>query len=195
MTAGALDVSGQNAIVDWVLVEIRDGIDNKQIVSTSSALLQRDGDVTDIDGSSHLTVECLASGEYFVSIRHRNHLGVMTSGTFQFGNGPVQIDFPSPLTPTFGTEAQKPIEGFNALWAGNVLNDGVIRYAGFQNDRDPILSRIGLTYPTNTITGYFPEDVNLDGVVKYAGIHNDRDPILLNIGFVVPTEVRVEQLP
>ncbi len=49
--------------------------------------------------------------------------------------------------------------------------------------------------PTNTVSGYFPEDCNLDGTVKYTGGANDRDIILLNIGGSVPTNIRNGQLP
>jgi hypothetical protein len=68
-------------------------------------------------------------------------------------------------------------------------------YTNAENDRDPILLRIGGTVPTNTTTGYHAEDVNLDGVVKYTGEGNDRDPILQNIGGSVPTNTREGQLP
>ena len=70
-----------------------------------------------------------------------------------------------------------------------------MKYTGPGNDRDLILSKIGGVVPTNTVTGYFPEDVNLSGVVQYTGPGNDRDIILENIGGVVPTNTRIEQLP
>ena len=81
------------------------------------------------------------------------------------------------------------------LWAGNTIADDILKYTGQNNDRDPILQRIGGGVPTNTVTGYFIEDCNMNGVVKYTGSLNDRDPILVNIGGVVPTNTRQEQLP
>ena len=81
------------------------------------------------------------------------------------------------------------------LWSGNTLWDNELKYTGSNNDRDPVLVRIGGTVPTNTVLGYYRDDVNLDGVVKYTGSDNDRDPILVNIGGTVPTQVRTEQLP
>ncbi|MBK7945294.1 MAG: hypothetical protein IPJ85_08310 [Flavobacteriales bacterium] len=66
---------------------------------------------------------------------------------------------------------------------------------GDPNDRDPILSRIGGSVPTNTVNGYFVEDVDMNGSVRYTGDPNDRDPILVNIGGSVPTNVRMQQLP
>ena len=58
-----------------------------------------------------------------------------------------------------------------------------------------MLSVVGSTVPTSSITGYRREDVNLDGVVKYIGTNNDRDPILTNIGGTVPTNTKTQQVP
>jgi hypothetical protein len=109
---------------------------------------------------------------------------------------PLALDLTTSSTATFGTEARKTVNGRAALWAGNVLRDGTLRYSGESNDRDPILQAIGGSVPTNTSAlGYYPEDVNMDGVTRYTGTDNDRDPVLLNIGGSVPTNTRTEQLP
>lgn len=75
----ALGQSGQNAIVDWVFLELRHQYNSKRILATRSALVQRDGDVVDTDGSSPVFFEGINEGDYYVAVRHRNHLGVMTS--------------------------------------------------------------------------------------------------------------------
>ena len=41
-------------IVDWLIVELRDVADSVTVLASRAALLQRDGDVVDIDGSSSL---------------------------------------------------------------------------------------------------------------------------------------------
>ncbi|MCB0811724.1 MAG: hypothetical protein KDB87_00895, partial [Flavobacteriales bacterium] len=51
-TAGVLAATGNDAIVDWVVLELRDANDPTTVVNTRSALLQRDGDIVDTDGSS-----------------------------------------------------------------------------------------------------------------------------------------------
>jgi hypothetical protein len=89
----------------------------------------------------------------------------------------------------------KNVNGSMVMWMGDVSADGTIKYTGVNNDRDPILVRIGGLVPTNTALGYFPEDVNLDGTVKYTGVNNDRDPILVNIGGTIPTNVKIGQVP
>lgn len=192
--AGALTATGNNAIVDWVLVELRNSATPSNIVATRTALLQRDGDVVAEDGVSPIAFEA-APGSYKVAVRHRNHLGAMTSGSFALTTTATSVDLSVPATAAYGTEGRKTIGERTVLWMGNALLDAVLKYTGTNNDRDPILIRIGGSTPTNTTSGYYPEDINLDGLAKYTGAGNDRDPILVNIGGTTPTNTRSEQLP
>lgn len=183
-----------NAVVDWVLVELRDATDPSVVLARRPGLLKVSGAVTGADGVS-ASAFALPAGQYHVALRHRNHLGVMTATPITLGSSPIPIDLRTASTPTFGTDARKADDDVMLLWSGNSNGDAVMKYVGAENDRDPILSRIGGTVPTATTDGYWPEDVNMDGVVKYVGANNDRDPILQNIGGVVPTATRPEQLP
>ncbi len=194
VAASVFNTTGNNAIVDWVLVELRNANTPSQIVSTRSALIQRDGDVVALNGVSPVVVNA-ASGNYYVALRHRNHLGVMTAAPVSLSGAAATVDFRTAAMATYGTVARKDINGAQALWAGNVFLDGAVKYTGTNNDRDPILTVIGGTVPTNSVAGYYREDVNLSGVVKYTGTSNDRDPILLNIGGTVPNSTKLEQLP
>jgi hypothetical protein len=183
-----------SAIVDWVLVEVRSENDPALVLRRRAALLQRDGDVVAVDGVSPVGF-CLPAGSYHVALRHRNHLGVMTAAPVLLSTTPVTVDFRTSTTSTFGSEALKDIDGTQVMWAGNVLPDDRITYTGVDNDRDPILARIGGVVPTNTVAGYWPEDVSMDGLVKYVGAGNDRDMVLVNIGGIIPSATRSEQLP
>ena len=78
--SNALTNTGTEEIVDWVFVELRDKTNNTSIVATRSGLLQRDGDVVDVDGFSPLEFN-VPSDDYYVVVRHRNHLGIMTAMT------------------------------------------------------------------------------------------------------------------
>ncbi len=192
-TATVLNVSGNDAIVDWVRVELRTSGAPSAAYAARSCLIQRDGDVVDVDGVSPVHFS-LPANSYHVVLRHRTHLGVMTA-TLPLGSAPSTIDLTLPSTATYGTEATKSFNGLQMLWTGNALRDATLKYTGATNDRDPILVRIGGTEPTATATGYLQEDVNLDGLAKYTGTYNDRDLILINIGGTVPTNTRLEQLP
>ncbi len=78
----AMAITGNDAIEDWVIVELRDPATPTTIIASRAALLQRDGDVVDTDGVSPVCIggtSVTAGGMYHVAVRHRNHLGVMTS--------------------------------------------------------------------------------------------------------------------
>lgn len=187
-------VAGDDAIVDWVRLELRSAADATEVLASRQALLQCDGDIVDVDGVSPVLFR-VPQGSYFVAVRHRNHLGCMSASPIAFSGTPVELDFGDPATATFGTNARRLASGKAHLWNGNVVRDGRLAYTGPQNDRDPILSTVGGVVPTGTVSGYRVEDVNMDGVVKYTGQGNDRDPILQAIGGIVATSVRTEQLP
>ncbi len=194
----ALMVPGNNAIVDWVVAELRDATTPTVVVATRSALLQRDGDVVGTDGNLPLQFN-VAPGNYKLALRHRNHLGVMTLNAVALSSVTTFVDFTSAATATFGTNARKSITGTfpaQVLWAGDVSFNGADQYTGSGNDRDPILVTVGSTTPNNVLSNaYSTRDVNMNGEVKYTGSLNDRDPILVNVGSTTPNNVRVQQLP
>ncbi len=72
---------GPDSIVDWVEVELKR--EDYSFADLQAALLQRDGDVVGIDGSTPVQFIYVDPDEsYHVIIRHRNHLSIMTAGTF-----------------------------------------------------------------------------------------------------------------
>ncbi|MBV6406155.1 MAG: hypothetical protein IT228_14455 [Flavobacteriales bacterium] len=193
-TAPVLAVTGNNAIVDWVVLELRDKNNSATVLRSRSALVQRDGDVVDVDGVSSVPF-AVAADNYFVAVRHRNHLGCMTATSIALSGTAASVDFTNNATATYGTNARRVNGARSTLWKGNARWDAVVKYAGGSNDRDVILTAVGGTVPTATVTGYRSEDVNMDGTTKYAGGGNDRDLILQVIGGTVPTATKAQQLP
>ncbi|MCC7503327.1 MAG: hypothetical protein IT229_12405 [Flavobacteriales bacterium] len=194
-TAGVLGVTGTSAVVDWVVVELRNKNNSSQVLGTRSALLLRNGNIVDMNGTSDVVFANLTADDYYIAIRHRNHLGIMTQNAVALTSVGSLIDFSAGAATFGGTAATKLVGTARCLWAGDASGDNVVMYTGTGNDRDLVLSRIGGSVPTLTAIGYYREDVNMDGVVKYTGSANDRDPILVNIGGTVPTATRAAQLP
>ncbi len=192
-----LATTGNNAIVDWVLVEMRPVATPSVIAASRAVLLQRDGDVVDLDGVSNVGFAGLAPGNYCVAVKPRNHLPVMsaTSAPVAYGAAPAAVDFTLPGTAVYDNDARKNVGGVMLIAAGDVTFNGTVRYTGTGNDRDPIILRVGGSTPNNTVSGYWREDVNMDGVVKYTGTANDRDIILTNVGSTTPNSTRVATLP
>jgi hypothetical protein len=94
-TASVLAQANGNAIEDWIFIELRTGTSNASTVAyTRSALVQRDGDVVDMDGLSLVSFQNLPDGDYYVSIRHRNHLGFRTLNKVAFSVANItSLDF------------------------------------------------------------------------------------------------------
>jgi len=195
ITANAMSNASNLAIVDWVVVELRDAVNPALIVASKRGVVLRNGNVMDVNRLSPLWI-AVQPGNYHVAIRHRNHLGVMTAAPVALSATGTTIDFTSSATATWGTDARKNVGNVMTLWPGDATFDGQVKYVGNGNDRDPILTAVGGSTPTNTaISVYANTDVNMDGLIKYIGNNNDRDPILQTIGGTTPTAVRTQQLP
>lgn len=178
-----------NAIVDWVVVELRDATTPSTVIASKSALIQKDGDVVSAtDGVSAVTFTGISVSNYYVSVKHRNHLGVMTKTALNFATAVGLIDFSLPSTLTNGTNPQKVLsDGRLALWAGNTTGDNQVIYSGTSSDVSPIYNYIyndlSNTAKTTTFvkTAYTRNDVNLTGTVVYQGPSNEVDMIMVNI--------------
>lgn len=194
LAPAALAVTGNNALVDWMVVELRDPLVPATVLARTIGVVQRDGDVVATDGTSPIQFS-VAVRDYLIAVRHRTHLGAMTATAYRVSIAEKSYDLSNGSLALYGTNATKTIGAVQALWTGNAERDNELKYTGTLNDRDPILVAVGGTVPTATVSGYLPTDVNMDGRVKYTGSVNDRDPILVNVGGTVPTNTRVEQLP
>jgi hypothetical protein len=217
-TPAVLAVTGPNAIVDWVFIELRDKNNNANVIATRAALVQRDGDVVDVDGVSPVKFSNLVGNEYYVALRHRNHMGVMSANTVflnlvgtpvNFTNGSVpEFNFGVQNGINYATLAQKDLNpGVRGLHAGNAEPDNKVKYQGAGSDRNAILTQV-LNHPGNTLfefnynfaTGYYSGDINMDGQVKYQGAGSDNN-ILLNVVLNYTTgttpifDFMIEQLP
>jgi hypothetical protein len=63
-------------VVDWVILELRSDLTTQ--VSRRAAFLKSDGSLVDLDGVSSVKFPAVTPGDYYVVVRHRNHLAVMT---------------------------------------------------------------------------------------------------------------------
>lgn len=65
-------------VVDWVLLQLRDKLSPSTVIGNRSAFILKDGNIVDMDGTSSVLFPEIAI-EYFLSVKHRNHLSVMSS--------------------------------------------------------------------------------------------------------------------
>ncbi|MBK7524718.1 MAG: hypothetical protein IPI53_11335 [Saprospiraceae bacterium] len=200
-SAAVFGVTGENAIVDWVFVELRSKNDYGNVLATRSALIQRDGDVVDLDGISFVAFPGLAADSCYVILKHRNHLGVMSEKI----SVNRLVDFTLPSTPTFdfgntlndGYDysglAQKAnvVQDYMSLWAGDFDSNGKIKFVNRGDDHNMLFIEV-LTYPTNIeftanynfAYGYLQGDYNLNGKSKYDNPDDDKNMLFYQILFI-----------
>ncbi|MBK9983548.1 MAG: hypothetical protein IPP15_14375 [Saprospiraceae bacterium] len=182
-------------IVDWVVVELRSA--PTTIVATKSGLLQRDGNIVDVDGVSKLSVQGVADGSYYIGVRHRNHLGVRSNALVSLSNAPsALVDFTLLATAFDDPAVTKPTDpmklltgGLYGLHSGDAGFNGLVSYNGASNDKNIVLTTVGPATPNNVVSGYNRADVNMNGVTLYNGALNDKNVILVNVGPATPNDV------
>ena len=204
--------STNNDIVDWVFVELRNtALPGNTVLQTRSVLIQRDGDIVDVDGISPVTFNNVANGTYTIAIRHRNHLGLSTNPasprslnetkSTAFTTNAVELrtmvgtdiygtssGFTSSIHPTLGT--------VNLLWGGNANFNNNVRYTSLSNDKDYILVTTLNNSPATVLTNvYSAADINMNKVVRYTGLTNDKDFLYITVLLSNTVTVRTQQLP
>jgi Zn-dependent metalloprotease len=152
-------ITGQDAIVDWVWVELRDTMNNTIVLASQSALLQRDGDLVNIDGISPLVFGITATN-YHVVVNHRSHLGVMTFNAFPLTEINTVIDLSSNSGSVIGTTNAVTVMGSTfALIAGDFDGDGQI----VNTDVQSVISLAGTS-------GYSSADADMNGQITNTDI-------------------------
>ncbi len=144
-------------VVDWILVELRSN--QTTIVGRRAGFLKSNGSIVDLDGLSKLSFEALPDGNYYVVIKHRNHLPVMSSNTIELNSNSTQYNFTDNLSKAYGTDAMKELSaGVFGLFAGDGNASGTIS----STDRNSVWR------PQNGQNGYLRGDYNLSGGVTAA---------------------------
>ncbi|MEM6262957.1 MAG: S8 family peptidase [Bacteroidota bacterium] len=165
--------------VDWVMIELRDENDVQQVVLQQAALIRNNGSIVDPVSREPLVLSA-ASGNYYVALWHRNHLRVVTRQPVTFsGSRPTILNFSDPNLFAGNSPLVEMAPGQFGLWAGDVDQNGEVKFSGPGNDRRLLLLELN-GEPTAVSRGYLPEDVNLDGEVNYLGPGNDREAMQPN---------------
>lgn len=183
-----LNVTGGNAIVDWVILELRNRNNPAMVMATRSALIQRDGDIVDMDGTSAPLFQNVSQDYYYVAVRHRNHLGVMTDATINLqGGANSNYDFTSTANTSYGTNAMRLVGGSYVQWPGNGNMNGSTIYQGNGSDILPITQAVYNNPANSAFQSSYPYDAydiadyNMDGQVIYQGSGSDILPITQSV--------------
>lgn len=175
----------QPQIVDWLLVELRDARDVTFLESRHAAILLRNGQIVDTSLQHPLSFRELESGYYYVVLRHRNHLPIMSAQPILLSDTAFYDFSDSSHIQLWGGNDQALIKTATQSWAmiaGDVNQDMRLQYSGLGNDRSLVIQKIlqgtGSSSITTTLSGYHNEDINMDSLVKYSGMNNDPAKII-----------------
>ncbi len=185
--------SNANNIVDWVFLELRSSTTPFSVQQTRAALIQRDGDIVDVDGYSPVTFNNVPDGSFMVAVRHRNHIGIVTTSASlpSFGERrslaftdnvlDMRIANLSGASPANFATASNTLLGqtVKLMYAGNAnTTNPLLNYSGSNNDRAFILANDLGGSQLATPTGYRRGDINMNRTVSYSGSQNDRAALL-----------------
>jgi len=96
-------------------------------------------------------------GNYYVVVKHRNHMETWSGTAFGFNTADTTCDFTDFITKAYGNNMQQLATGVFGIYAGDVNQDGVIEatdYSILENDVQQVLF------------GYYRSDLNGDNVVE-----------------------------
>ncbi len=148
-------------VVDWVLLQVRNTVSGSNLVS-KSLFLHKDGRLVNDDGIDDKITLPVPDGNYYIIVKHRNHLSVMSANSIALNSVTVTTyDFTSGVDKYYGSEGATELEnGVWGMWSGDADGSGVVDAA----DRNS-------TWNDRNKSGYENSDVNLSGVVD-AGDRN-----------------------
>lgn len=170
-----------DGIIDWLLIELRTGTPdvttmNTTVVATKTVLLLEDGSIANADGRLPEFLGLNLEEDYYVCVRHRNHLDVLSATPIAASNT-MNYDFSTSSSTAFGTAQLKELEsGVFGLYGGDFNRDGTIQSTDFD-----------LWKLAPAINGIYGDtDANLDGTVQ----NTDRDLWFLNRSKLGIAEIR-----
>jgi len=162
-------------IVDWILVELRTGLNGNTLVERKAGFLTNLGQIVGLDGLLPLYFS-RSKGNYYVVIYHRNHIPIMTSNSTSLDYVSVQYDFTTAQSKAYGTNAMVSLGG--GIWgmiAADANGNGQVQ----NNDSEDYWEQ------QNGQSGYKEGDFNLNGQVQ----NNDHE------AFWVPNNGKGTQVP
>jgi hypothetical protein len=150
-----------SGVVDWVMLELRSN--TTSIAAKRAALLKRDGIIVDLDGTSPVGFSGINNGSYYIVVKHRNHLTIMSNSVQSFSfSSTTCYDFTTgngnQFYPGNGSEAKLLETTPSNVW-GMVAGDA---------NRSTVINATDYLFVKSQsgFSGYFNGDCNLSGTVN-----------------------------
>ncbi len=146
-------IEQMDQIVDWVLVELRSSNDQEQIIAKQAALMMQDGSIRNKNGGANIEFGNHPNGSYYLVVRHRNHLDLISKSPVALPNDQI-YDFRHSISSAQNGSLKSATDGKAMMIAGDFDGNGVINFL----DYNRYLSEAAM------ILQYEGMDANLDGI-------------------------------
>jgi len=155
--------------VDWVAVELRSSATGATVDSVSM-FLTADGNVQMVNGATQVQFVNPIAGDYYVVVRHRNHLPIMSKDKETFKpNGSEEITMIdlTDVANIYGDGSGiKLLEtAVYGMISGETNESNIIT----NSDKDAVIEE-------KNLSGYYKSDTNFSGIVT----NSDKDAIIEN---------------
>lgn len=152
--------------IDWVLIEARSASNSNLVVATKAALLLANGNIVDANNvnttiNNYFSFDNLPDHAYdtgvYLSVKHRNHVGVLSNNLLKPGINQVGANLFFPDFVEGGNTQLQTLEGglHYGMMAGDIDGNGVISINDYNIYADV----------ASTINNYLTADTNGDGNV------------------------------
>jgi hypothetical protein len=143
-------------IVDWVLLELRTNISAGTTVAKRAALLKSNGTIVDLNGSDPVAFFVSTDVEYYLVVKHRNHLPIMSSISIPLSVSTQLYNFTTGQNKAYGIDPMKDLGGgIYGLIAADTDGSGTVNATDRSN-----------AWNQRNFSGYFGTDVDLSGTVN-----------------------------
>jgi len=147
-----------SGVVDWVLLELRKEATPDVVAATQVAFVKNDGSIVNPDGTSPVKMYGVTDDNYYIVIKHRNHLAVMSATTVSLSSSSALYDFTTGSDKFYGNNSGAKDLGLG-VW-GMIAGDGNGNGQVQNDDSENIWKS------ANGTSGYKNSDYNMNGQVQ-----------------------------
>jgi hypothetical protein len=107
-------------------------------------------------GSLSVTIPSVHSGNYYLTVKHRNSIETVSSMPVSFAGNTISYNFTDAASKAYGENQKQAVDGTFMIYSGDVNQDGIVDSGDMiavDNDGNGF------------VTGYISTDVNGDGLV------------------------------
>lgn len=142
-------------VVDWVLVELRNDTSAASSVFKRAAFITADGYIVDLDGTSPVVFNGISSSNYYIVLRHRNHLSIMSANKILLSGTSSLYDFTQSKASAYGNDLAALGNNKYGMYAGDGDANGSVNILDYSSVGNNLFQ-----------AGYKMGDLDMNGIIN-----------------------------